>query len=164
MVSIARELLRRQYIELTKSSSCIFSVGLENDDLFHWRICFQGPHGTPFEGGIFTVMMTFPETFPNDPPKMKFEQKMWHPNIYPDGRVCISILHGANDDIYNEHEPSDERWRPVLSVESIVLSVISMLTEPNVESPANVDAAVELKRDPLSYKKRVQLYARNTVT
>nr|BAN65941.1 ubiquitin conjugating enzyme E2, putative [Babesia bovis] len=163
MEKIAREILRRQYTELTRSDNCYFSVGLEDDDLSKWRICSQGPYGTPFEGGIFTVITTFPNNFPNDPPQMKFEQKMWHPNIYPDGRVCISILHSANSNLYNEHERSDERWRPVLSVESIVLSVISMLTEPNIESPANVDAAVQLKKDPLAYKRQVQMYARETM-
>ncbi|GIX60598.1 ubiquitin-conjugating enzyme e2, putative [Babesia caballi] len=93
---------------------------------------------------------------------MKFEQQMWHPNIYVDGRVCISILHPPGSDAFNEQEPSDERWRPVLSVESIIVSVISLLTEPNVESPANVDAAVEYKNDPQGYKRRVQLLARQT--
>ncbi|CDR97460.1 ubiquitin conjugating enzyme E2, putative [Babesia bigemina] len=163
MVNIAREILRRQYIELTRDDNCTFSVGLEDDDLFQWRVCFEGPYGTPFEGGIFTVVITFPDTFPNNPPQMKFEQKMWHPNIYPDGRVCISILHPPGMDIFNDQEAPEERWRPVLSVESIILSVISMLSEPNAESPANVDAAVEFKNDPQGYKRRVQIFARNTV-
>lgn len=60
--------------------------------------------------------------------------------VYSDGRVCISILHAPGDDPMG-YESSAERWSPVQSVEKILLSVVSMLAEPNVESGANVDAA-----------------------
>lgn len=58
-----------------------------------------------------------------------------------DGNVCISILHEPGDDRYGYEKP-EERWLPVHTVETILLSVISMLADPNYESPANVDAAV----------------------
>ena len=76
------------------------------------------------------------------PPKMIFTKKMWHPNIYPDGRVCISILHPPEIDSFNEQETLDEKWRPVLGVREIVLSVLSIINEPNLDSPANVEAAI----------------------
>ena len=60
--------------------------------------------------------------------------------VYPDGRVCISILHPAGDDP-NGYELASERWSPVHTVETILLSIISMLSSPNDESPANIDAA-----------------------
>ena len=62
--------------------------------------------------------------------------------VYPDGKVCISILHPPGVDAMNEKESADERWRPILSVEAILLSVISMLNAPNLDSPANIDASV----------------------
>ena len=61
--------------------------------------------------------------------------------VEKDGTVCISILHEPGDDKYG-YEPASERWLPIHTVETIIVSVISMLTEPNDESPANVDAAV----------------------
>lgn len=61
-------------------------------------------------------------------------------SVYPDGRVCISILHAPGDDPMG-YESSAERWSPVQSVEKILLSVVSMLAEPNDESGANVDAS-----------------------
>ncbi|UVC50079.1 ubiquitin carrier protein [Theileria orientalis] len=163
MSIIARELLKRQYQEICKDANSIFSVGLEDDNYFKWRVCFEGPQETPYEGGIFTVLMNFPEDFPNSPPEMVFEQEMWHPNIYPDGRVCISILHPPGSDRYNEQERPEERWRPILGVESILISVVSMLGEPNLESPANVDAGVHLKNSPKEYRKRVQMLTRKTL-
>ena len=66
---------------------------------------------------------------------------MTSPSVYPDGKVCISILHPPGNDP-NQYESAAERWSPVQTVEKILLSVLSMLSEPNVESPANIDAAV----------------------
>ena len=75
--------------------------------------------------------------------------------VYPDGTVCISILHPPGEDQFNTQESSSERycfnenkfkwqkrWRPVLGVEQILISVLSILSAPNIDSPANIDAAV----------------------
>nr|GMD57578.1 ubiquitin-conjugating enzyme E2 7-like [Ipomoea batatas] len=86
--------------------------------------------------------MSFPQNYPNSPPAMRFTSEIWHPNVYTDGKVCISILHPPGDDP-NGYELASERWSPVHTVESIVLSIISMLSGPNDESPANVEAAVK---------------------
>ncbi|KAH8977194.1 ubiquitin-conjugating enzyme [Lactarius hatsudake] len=100
------------------------------------------------EGGFFKARLTFPPEFPLLPPKMRFITPMWHPNIYSDGGVCISILHAPGDDQYG-YEDAGERWVPVHTVESILLSVISLLSseKPNLDSPANVDAAKEIRTD-----------------
>ena len=73
---------------------------------------------------------------------MIFKTKMWHPNIYADGKVCISILHAPGEDNMNAQEKPEERWRPILGVEAILISVISMLNDPNIDSPANIDASI----------------------
>lgn len=75
---------------------------------------------------------------------MKFITEIWHPNIDKNGDVCISILHEPGDDKWG-YEKASERWLPVHTVETILISVISMLADPNDESPANVDAAVSNK-------------------
>ena len=99
----------------------------------------RGPVGTCYEDGLFTAMLHFPKDYPLSPPTMRFTTPLFHPNIYPDGRVCISILHPPGDDP-NMYELSSERWSPIQSVEKILLSVVSMLAEPNDESGANIDA------------------------
>ena len=81
---------------------------------------------------------------------------MWHPNIYSDGKVCISILHAPGHDAMNSGEKAEERWRPIIGVEAIIMSVISMLNDPNIDSPANLDASVMFRDDPKEYKKRVR--------
>ena len=117
---------------------------------------FEGPPDTLYEGGFFKSTLKFPNDYPNNPPEMKFLTKMWHPNIYPDGKVCISILHPPGTDSMNAQETADERWRPILGVEQILLSVISMLNDPNIESPANIDAALEFRDKPADFKKKVR--------
>ena len=76
--------------------------------------------------------------------------------VYPDGKVCISILHPPGTDEFNTQETADERWRPILGAESILLSVISMLNDPNIDSPANLDAAIEFRDSKESYRKKVR--------
>jgi len=128
-----------------------------------YRVAFGevSPHVCS-EGGFLKAKLEFPTTFPNQPPVMTFITKMWHPNIYPDGKVCISILHSPGDDPHNEQETADLRWRPVLGVESILVSVISMLSDPNDSSPANIDAAVMWRDRPIEFKKRVRQLVRRS--
>jgi len=146
--------LQKELKELTKNPVEGFKVELADEaSLFEWKVYIQGPPGTDFEGGIFKASMTFPEDYPNSPPKMKFTSDFWHPNVYPDGTVCISILHLP--DPMNEQEREEETWRPIQTVESILVSVCSMLADPNFSSPANVDASVELRKKPAEYKKRI---------
>ena len=77
-------------------------------------------------------------------------------SVYPDGKVCISILHPPGTDSFNTQETADERWRPILGVEAILLSVISMLNDPNIDSPANIDASVEFRDNREEYNKKVR--------
>ena len=95
-------MLRKQLKDLSQNDEIGASVGLENDnDMFVWTVVFEGPADTLYEGGFFKAQLKFPQDYPNNPPEMKFLTKMWHPNIYPDGKVCISILHPPGTDQYN---------------------------------------------------------------
>jgi len=107
------------------------------------------------EGGLFKARLSFPADYPFMPPTMKFETAMWHPNVYKDGRVCISILHPPGNDPA-QYELASERWSPVHTVETILLSVISMLASPNDESAANLDAAKEWRDTPDVFKRKVR--------
>lgn len=97
--------------------------------------------------------MNFPEDYPYSPPQFKFSPPLFHPNIYKDGRLCISILHRGGDATSGEQD--EETWSPVQTVESVLISIISLLSDPNLSSPANVDASVLYKQDPEKFKARV---------
>ena len=157
MSNFSKELLKKQSRDLSKNSDLPFNVGLIDDnDYYKWSVLFTGPEDTIFEGGFFKAILTFPEDFPQNPPEMRFITEMFHPNIYKDGKVCISILHNPGMDQFNEQERIDEKWRPSLGVEQIVVSVISMLSDPNCDSPANIDASVMLKNHRKEYEQKVR--------
>ncbi|KAJ3411924.1 Ubiquitin-conjugating enzyme E2 G2 [Chytridiales sp. JEL 0842] len=139
--STALKRLMTEYKELTVNPPEGVTAGpISEDNFFLWEALISGPEGTPYESGIFTATLTFPKDYPLSPPVMKFTSPIYHPNVYPDGTVCISILHPPGDDP-NMYEHASERWSPVQSVEKILLSIMSMLAEPNDESGANIEAS-----------------------
>jgi len=85
----------------------------------------------------------------------KFTRPLFHPNVYPDGRLCISILHAPGEDEMSG-ELAAERWSPAQGVESVLISILSLLEDAEVSSPANVDAGVMLRKNPNLYKERVR--------
>uniref|UniRef100_A0A8C8UIW6 UBC core domain-containing protein n=1 Tax=Peromyscus maniculatus bairdii TaxID=230844 RepID=A0A8C8UIW6_PERMB len=104
---------------------------VDESDLYNWEVAIFGPPNTLYEGGYFKAHIKFPIDYPYSPPTFRFLTKMWHPNIYENGDVCISILHP---------------WNPTQNVRTILLSVISLLNEPNTFSPANMDASVMFRK------------------
>lgn len=154
-------LLSRQLKDLQKNPVEGFSAGLVEDNIYEWEILIMGSQDTLYEGGFFKAHLTFPKSYPIDPPTMVFVTEMYHPNVYPDGTVCISILHPPGDDKYG-YEQASERWSPVHTVETILVSVISMLSSPNDESPANIEAAKEYRDNYPAFKKKVSRLVRQS--
>ena len=82
---------------------------VSDENYFEWDAQITGPEGTPFEDGLFVAKLVFPQDYPLNPPSMRFVSELFHPNIYSDGRVCISILHPPGADPLG-YETSSERW------------------------------------------------------
>ena len=139
------------------------SIGFDEDYIFNWNITILGPKDSPYEGGIFKAKMTFPNNYPLYPPEFIFLNNIFHPNIYENGTVCISILHPPGEDKYNEQETADMRWRPVHTASSIILSILSLLSSPNDESPANVDAAKIWRDDNDKFQELVNNCVRDSL-
>ncbi|CAD5208953.1 unnamed protein product [Bursaphelenchus xylophilus] len=122
-----------------------FTVQVDEQNLFKWTVAIFGPPGTLYQGGYFKASIKFPNNYPYSPPSIRFLSKVWHPNVYENGELCISILHPPVDDPQSG-EQACERWNPTQSVRTVLLSVISLLNEPNTSSPANVDASVMYRK------------------
>ena len=123
-----------------------------------WDIFIFGHKGTMYEGCIFHAEIEIPQKYSLEPPKMKFLTKIFHPNVYVSGKVCISILHTAQDDP-TQYTPANLLWSPVHTIDSITMSVISILTDPNPDSPANIDASNALLADKEQFQKDARAIA-----
>ena len=127
-------------------------VQVDEADLYEWIVAIYGPFSTVYEGGCFRAIIRFGGDYPFTPPTFRFLTRIWHPNIYENGEVCISILHPPSNTTQGGELP-EERWNPAQSVRTVVMSIISMLNEPNTFSPANVDASI-MYRDYKSGKSK----------
>jgi len=143
---LATKILQTEFKKLQEQPVEGFTIDLVDDsDFFQWKVALFGPPDTLYAGGYFRAILKFPQDYPYSPPAFRFITKMFHSNIYENGEVCISILHSPINDPQSGELPS-ERWNPTQSVRTILLSVISLLNEPNTSSPANVDASVMYRR------------------
>ncbi|EHB14096.1 SUMO-conjugating enzyme UBC9, partial [Heterocephalus glaber] len=114
-------------------------------NLMNWECAIPGKKGTPWEGGLFKLRMLFKDDYPSSPPKCKFEPPLFHPNVYPSGTVCLSILE------------EDKDWRPAITIKAapcpptcvvlcfcffvqILLGIQELLNEPNIQDPAQAEA------------------------
>ncbi|KAH8600847.1 ubiquitin-conjugating enzyme/RWD-like protein [Bisporella sp. PMI_857] len=133
-------------------------VNIEDNDrgLFIWNLGLMVINSeSAFDGAYFKAEMTFTDQYPFEPPTFKFLRPIYHPNIYPDGKLCISILHKPGED-EQSGESAAERWSPLQGVESVLRSVLLLLDDPEVNSPANVDAGVMYRNDRDQYNEKAK--------
>ena len=103
------------------------------DDATLWEAIIDGPKETPYEGGKFHLNITFPDEFPFRPPNVTFATKIFHPNINSDGRICIDILR--------------DRWAASMTIQKVLLSIISLLSAPNPDDPLIPEIAILFKNN-----------------
>merc|ERR1712142_476082 len=142
MSTAARRRLMRDFKRLQEDPPAGVSGAPGENNIMLWNAVIFGPHETPFEDGTFKLTMEFSEEYPNKPPVVKFLSKMFHPNIYADGGICLDIL--------------QNRWSPTYDVSAILTSIQSLLSDPNPNSPANSMAAQLFKENRREYEKRVK--------
>lgn len=159
-----------KYGDLVKS---VVNIG---DSADRWRVELKGPKNTPYEHGVFKVMVTFGDNYPTQPPKCKFETKIWHPNIFDDhgsdyghganriyqGVICmvrqfqcyqlqrlrVSILFLLR--FYSTHAPKDtfkDQWEPVTSMYQVLVMIQCLMSTPAFDDPLNKLAAKHYNND-----------------
>jgi ubiquitin-conjugating enzyme E2 D len=116
----------------------------EDDDLYHWTATLIGPEDCPYEGGVFFLDITFPQNYPFKAPKIYFKTKIYHPNIDSQGGICLDILKTA--------------WSPALTVTKILLSICSLLTDPNPDDPLVPAIAKLYKSNLQKYNQKAKLW------
>lgn len=130
--------INKELLDFTKDPPENCSAGPVNNDLFNWTATIMGPCDSPFHQGIFNLSIHFPTDYPFKPPKVNFTTKIYHPNISSSGSICLDIL--------------KQQWSPALTVNKILLSICSLLTDPNPDDPLVPEAAQLFKTNKVKYE------------
>jgi ubiquitin-protein ligase len=145
------KIIRKKYKAINPEDveGLVFNMDKYNEDypegefilgIMKLEFTMNGPKDTLWDGKTYNGDFTFDERFPVSPPVVKFHDNMYHPNIYNHGEVCISILHEGHDITQSEKDP--ERWTPIYTLTTIIMCILLIFHEPNLSSPANIDASV----------------------
>ena len=146
---MASQRIRTELEILIKDPPSNCSAGPEEDDLFRWEATLMGPDNSVYEGGVFKLCIEFPKDYPFKPPKVKFLTRIYHPNINMGGGICLDIL--------------KDQWSPALTISKVLLSICSLLDDPNPDDPLMPDIADEYMHDRMNFditaRKWTTLYA-----
>ena len=129
----ASKRINKELQDLSKDPPSSCSAGPVGDDLFHWQSTIMGPKDSPYENGIFFLNINFPTDYPFKPPKVQFTTKIYHCNVNSNGSICLDIL--------------QSQWSPALTISKVLLSVCSLLTDPNPDDPLVPEIARAYKSD-----------------
>lgn len=157
--------LLRELQELSVSPPVGFRVEPLND-IHEWIVWFVGPDESPYAGGCYRAILHFPDDFPMNPPQFRITSSFWHPNVYANGQFCISILHPPGVDDLNTEESALMRWTPVRTISSVLLSIMSLLYDPDPQdsgAPANVDALSQFRRDREGFNRKCAEFAKKSL-
>eukprot|EP00898_Chlorokybus_atmophyticus_P009175 jgi/Chlat1/9259/Chrsp99S08529 len=111
-----------------------------SQNVFKWECRIPGKKGTPWEGGSYPLTLTFTEDYPSKPPKCSFDPSFFHPNVYPSGKVCLSII------------DEEKGWKPSISIKQILLGIQDLLSNPNPMDPAQ---ELPYRHQPAEYERKV---------
>ncbi|KZS96880.1 hypothetical protein SISNIDRAFT_437665 [Sistotremastrum niveocremeum HHB9708] len=141
--------VHREIADLAKEDLGKMTLGPKDDNLFEWKAMLPGPEGSVYEGGLFQVDIVLPADYPFSAPKVTFATRIYHMNISERGNVCMDLL--------------KNNWSPALSLYKAMLSLSSLLTDPNPKDPLVPQIATQYTRSRKAHdetaRQYVQLYA-----
>jgi len=134
--------IRSELAELSANDIPNINAKPISDDNIKWTGSIIGPVDTPYAGGIFNLDITLPSDYPYKPPIIKMKTKIYHPNINEEGTICLDIL--------------KEQWSPALTLTKVLLSISSLLAEPNPNDPLAPDVARIYLNDFKAFTKKAR--------
>lgn len=135
--------MQKDVSELSVGSVAGMEIDFYNgpEDLMNFKVHITPDDGM-YLGGKFTFDCKVPATYPHDPPKVLCETTVYHPNIDMEGHVCLNILR--------------EDWKPVLTINNVMMGLLFLMLEPNADDPLNKEAAAELASDKEHFARKVR--------
>ncbi|GBM19717.1 Ubiquitin-conjugating enzyme E2 2 [Araneus ventricosus] len=136
---MALKRIRKELQDLQTDPPAQCSAGPVDDDLFNWEATIMGPPDSPYEGGVFSLTIHFSANYPFEPPEVFFKTRIYHPNIYKDGGggICLDIL--------------ESEWSPALTIPKVLLSICSLLCDPNPDDAVDTEIADVYETDREMY-------------
>jgi ubiquitin-conjugating enzyme E2 D/E len=119
--------INKELLEISTDPPENCSAGIADDNLTHWHAMIIGPKDSPYENGIFHLDIYFPSNYPFEHPKIFFTTKIFHPNINSRGHICLDTI--------------KERWTPIMTISKALLSICSLLDDPNPDDPLDHEIA-----------------------
>lgn len=148
--SAAIKRLQKEFQGLQENPIGYVSAAPDAEDIFNWTSTIIGPPETPYEGGVFTILIKFPQDYPFKPPRIQFLTPVFHPNINRKGDICLNTLR--------------DKWSPALTISKVLLSICSLLNEPNPDDPLVPEAATLYKFDREEYNKTAHRWTQEHAT
>ncbi|KAK4683570.1 hypothetical protein P7C73_g6675, partial [Tremellales sp. Uapishka_1] len=130
---MAAKRIKKEIADLSKEDLGAITLVPNETNILSWKATLPGPTGSPYEDGVFEVDIRIPDDYPFSPPHLQFLTKVYHCNIANTGAICLDLLKTA--------------WSPALSLYKVILSLSSLLTDPNPADPLVPSIATEYKRD-----------------
>ena len=130
--------LQRELMQLMMSGDSECSAFPEGDNLFEWVGSITGASSTVYDKQTYKLSLKFPSDYPYSPPTLLFITPIYHPNVDTHGNICLDIL--------------KENWSAAYNVQTLLVSLRSLLAEPNVDSPLN-SLAANMWKDEVQYRK-----------
>jgi len=143
---MALKRINKELQDLGRDPPAQCSAGPVGDDLFHWQATIMGPPDSPYQGGVFFLTIHFPTDYPFKPPKVAFTTRIYHPNINSNGSICLDILRS--------------QWSPALTISKVLLSICSLLCDPNPDDPLVPEIARIYKTDREKYNELAREWTR----
>jgi len=144
---MALKRIQKELADLQRDPPANCSAGPNDDsELYQWTATIMGPDDSPYNGGVFFLNIQFPTDYPFKPPKITFTTRIYHPNINANGAICLDIL--------------KDQWSPALTISKVLLSISSLLTDPNPDDPLVPEIAHVFKTDKGRYENTAREWTR----
>jgi ubiquitin-protein ligase len=118
------------------------SAGPKKDNLYEWSSTILGPDDSPYAGGVFFLDISFPKDYPFKPPGIIFRTRVYHCNINSQGHICLDIL--------------KDNWSPAMTISKVLLSICSLLTDPNPSDPLVASIATEYMQNKEEHDRKAK--------
>lgn len=123
----------------------VSAAPIDESDLYKWQAIIFGPADSIYAGGVFKLSIVFPADYPFKPPRIEFLTKIYHCNIV-NKYLCLDIL--------------KTQWSPALTIDKVLISIVSLLMDPNPNDPLNREAADKYLKDRSEYNRLAQEWTR----